>query len=113
MTTGRPRSHRRRFIDPGPPSKPLVNWASLRTGDVTVELFDAAAFGRERTAGLDGREAIELAFIVDSVEESRERLASSGVWCGPVVSEAWGRFAAFRDPEGNQLQIFEVSGRAS
>jgi catechol 2,3-dioxygenase-like lactoylglutathione lyase family enzyme len=101
-------------IDPGPPSKPLVNWASLRTGDVILELFDAAAFGHElQAASPDGREAIELAFIVYSVEQSRDRLAESGISCGPVVTEAWGRFAAFRDPEGNQLQIFEVSGPGS
>jgi hypothetical protein len=32
------------------------------------------------------------------------------VSCGPVVEERWGRFAGFRDPERNQLQIFEVFG---
>ena len=36
-------------IDPGPPSKPLLNRASLRTGDVILELFDAAVFGRVLT----------------------------------------------------------------
>ena len=33
----------------GPPSKPLVNRASLRTGDVIRELFDASVFGRVLT----------------------------------------------------------------
>ena len=58
-------------IDPGPPSDPLVNWASLRTGDVLLELFDAATFGDLPRLGDAAREAIELAFIVDNVEESR------------------------------------------
>jgi catechol 2,3-dioxygenase-like lactoylglutathione lyase family enzyme len=97
-------------IDPGPPSNPLVNWVSLNTGAVILELFDASVFGRGPT-GAAGREAIELAFIVDSVEESRERLERADVSCGPVIKEAWGQFAAFRDPEGNQLQIFEVFQR--
>jgi catechol 2,3-dioxygenase-like lactoylglutathione lyase family enzyme len=97
-------------IDPGPPSKRLVNWASLKTGGVILELFDADVFGRGSTAGEAGRDAIELAFIVDDVERSRQRLEAANVSCGPVVEESWGRFAGFRDPEGNQLQIFEVFG---
>jgi len=97
-------------IDPGPPSKPFVNWASLRTGAVTLELFDAHAFGRQPAAGEGGRGAIELAFIVDDVERSRQRLEEADVSCGPVVEERWGRFAGFRDPERNQRQIFQVFG---
>jgi catechol 2,3-dioxygenase-like lactoylglutathione lyase family enzyme len=100
-------------IDPGPPSDPLVNWASLRTGDVLLELFDAATFGDLPRLGDAAREAIELAFIVDNVEESRKRLTRAGVDCGPVAEERWGRFAAFRDPEGNRLQIFEVFDTSS
>jgi catechol 2,3-dioxygenase-like lactoylglutathione lyase family enzyme len=95
-------------IDPGLPSRPLVNWASLRTGDVILELFDVATFGDRMRLSDTEREAIELAFIVDNVEESRQRLERSGVSCASVVEERWGRFAALRDPEGNRLQIFEV-----
>jgi catechol 2,3-dioxygenase-like lactoylglutathione lyase family enzyme len=95
-------------IDPGPPSRPLVNWASLRTGDVVLELFDVATFGDRDRLNDTGREAIELAFIVDNVEQSRQRLEHVGVSCAPLIEERWGRFAAFRDPEGNRLQIFEV-----
>jgi catechol 2,3-dioxygenase-like lactoylglutathione lyase family enzyme len=32
-------------VDSGPPCIPMVNWASLRTGTLTIELFDAATFG--------------------------------------------------------------------
>jgi len=94
-------------IDPGPPSVPLVNWASLSAGRVILELFDAKSFGRDSPRG-SGRAAIELAFIVDDVDESRERLEGAGVACGPVTKEQWGRFASFQDPDGNVLQIFEV-----
>jgi catechol 2,3-dioxygenase-like lactoylglutathione lyase family enzyme len=95
-------------IDPGPPAVPLVNWASLRTGSAILELFDVAAYGnREQLRGA-GREAIELCFIVDDVDRERVRLERAGVACDPVVEEDWGRYAAFRDPEGNRLQVFEV-----
>jgi predicted enzyme related to lactoylglutathione lyase len=51
---------------------------------------------------------MQLCFIVDNVETQRARLEGAGVHCDPVVGEAWGRYASFRDPEGNWLQIFEV-----
>jgi predicted enzyme related to lactoylglutathione lyase len=75
-----------------------------------LELFDADAFGRQPAAGEGGRGAIELAFIVDDVERARQRLEAADVSCGPVLEERWGRFAWFRDPERNQLQIFELLG---
>ncbi|MDP9335497.1 MAG: VOC family protein [Actinomycetota bacterium] len=94
-------------IDPGPPSVPLVNWASLSAGSVFLELFDAQSFGRGSPRA-SGRDTIEPAFIVDDVDESRERLETAGVACGPVTQEQWGRFASFPDPDGTMLQTFEV-----
>jgi hypothetical protein len=32
--------------------------------------------------------------------------------CDPVIDEAWGSYASFRDPEGNWLQIYAVLDRA-
>jgi predicted enzyme related to lactoylglutathione lyase len=61
-------------------------------------------------AGEGGPGATVIAFIVDDVERSRQRLEEADVSCGPVVEERCGRFAGFRDPERNQLQIFEVFG---
>jgi catechol 2,3-dioxygenase-like lactoylglutathione lyase family enzyme len=95
-------------IAPGPPSVPLVNWASLRTGSVTLELFDVATYGNRDQLHDTGREAVELCFIVDDVDRERIRLEQAGVKCDPVLEEDWGRYAAFRDPEGNRLQLFEV-----
>ena len=57
------------------------------------------------------RDAVQLCFIVDDVERERKRLIAVDVACDPVVAEGWGRYAAFRDPEGNWLQIFEVFDR--
>jgi catechol 2,3-dioxygenase-like lactoylglutathione lyase family enzyme len=94
-------------VDPGPPSVPLVNWASLSAGSVILELFDAGSFGRG-SHGASRRDTVELAFIVDDVDETRRRPERAGVACGPVTREQWGRYASFQDPDGNVLQIFEV-----
>jgi catechol 2,3-dioxygenase-like lactoylglutathione lyase family enzyme len=98
-------------IEPGPPSVPLVNWASLQTGGVVLELFDAETFWDPELLDDANRQAVQLCFIVDDVEREQARLDHAGVPCDPVVVEAWGRYASFRDPEGNWLQIFEVFDR--
>jgi catechol 2,3-dioxygenase-like lactoylglutathione lyase family enzyme len=95
-------------VEPGPPCVPGVNWASLRTGNVTIELFDAATFWDTRLLHGANRDAVQLCFIVDDVENERARLVVHGVDCDPVVTEAWGLYASFRDPEANWLQIYEV-----
>jgi predicted enzyme related to lactoylglutathione lyase len=58
-----------------------------------------------RTANRDG---VQLCFLVDDVERERSRLVALGLGLDPVVTEQWGRYASFRDPEGNLLQVFEV-----
>jgi catechol 2,3-dioxygenase-like lactoylglutathione lyase family enzyme len=95
-------------VEPGPPSEPMVNWASLRTGSVTIELFDAATFWDTKLLRGANRDAVQICFVVDSVDRERARLEAAGVQCDPIVGEAWGRYASFRDPEGNWLQIFEA-----
>jgi hypothetical protein len=45
---------------------------------------------------------------VEDVSIERGRLSAEGIEIDPVVTEEWGRYASFRDPEGNWLQIFEV-----
>jgi len=95
-------------IEPGEPCIPMVNWVSLRTGDVTIELFDARTFWDPDLLRNANRTAIQLCFIVDDVERERARLEANGVACDPVVTEPWGSYASFRDPEGNWLQIYDV-----
>lgn len=100
-------------IVPGPPSIPMVNWASLRTGSVIIELFDAQTFWDPSLLHRANRDATQLCFIVDSVRRERARLQAAGVECDPIVTKDWGVFSSFRDPEGNWLQIFEVHNRTS
>ena len=75
---------------------------------MTIELFDAATFWDAKLLRSANRDAVQLCFIVDDVERERERLVAAGVGCDPVVTEEWGEYASFRDPEGNWLQIYEV-----
>ena len=100
-------------IDPGPPSIPMVNWASLRTGSVSIELFDAQTFWDSSLLQRANRDAAQLCFVVDSVPRERERLQAAGVECHPIVGENWGMYSSFQDPEGNWLQIFVVHNRTS
>src|SRR6188508_3456125 len=99
-------------IDPGPPSVPMVNWVSLRAGSFNIELFDAATSWDVNLLKDPNRDAVQLCFLVDDVEQQRRQLEQSGVRCDPIVGEEWGRYASFRDPEGNWLQLFEVSDRS-
>lgn len=52
-----------------------------------------------------------LDFLVDDVDESYARLTGKGVrFTGPVQDAVWGgRFAVFRDPDGNTLQLVQVN----
>ena len=95
-------------INPGPEHVPLVNWVSLSAGSVMLELFDATSAGRA-SAEQRSDPPIELAFIVDDVYVTRERLAAEGIKCSEVAVRAWGRCSHFSDPDGNPLQIYDVS----
>ena len=95
-------------IEPGPPCIPMVNWASLSSGLLTIELFDAATFWDQSLLQVTNRHAIQLCFSVEDVSIERGRLSAEGIEIDPVVTEEWGRYASFRDPEGNWLRIFEV-----
>lgn len=47
-----------------------------------------------------------VVFVTDDVERTCERLAANGVTLSqPVVEMAWGKFAAFLDPEGNEFGL--------
>jgi catechol 2,3-dioxygenase-like lactoylglutathione lyase family enzyme len=96
-------------IEPGPPCIPLVNWVSLAAGRMTLELFDADVFWDRELLRAPNRDALQLCFLVDDVERERDRLTGHRVTCDPVVEEGWGRYSSFTDPEGNRLQLFELT----
>ncbi|HUI05128.1 MAG TPA: VOC family protein [Acidimicrobiales bacterium] len=100
-------------LDPGPPSIPLVNWVSLRAGETSIELFDSQTFWDSGLLDGANRQAAQLCFLVDDVQRERARLESAGVECDPIVSEDWGAYSSFRDPEGNWLQMFAMHAQTS
>lgn len=89
----------------------MVNWASLLTGSVVIELFDATTFGDPTLPRSTNRDGVQLCFIVDDVERERERLLAGGAQPHPVVTEPWGRYSSFHDPEGNYPQVYDVFDR--
>ena len=77
-------------LEPGPPSLPMVNWASMSSGSLTIELFDAATFWDQSLLRDANRHAIQLCFVVNDVSTERNRLSAMGVEMDPVLTEEWG-----------------------
>jgi catechol 2,3-dioxygenase-like lactoylglutathione lyase family enzyme len=95
--------------DPGPGHRPGVDWVQLAGDGGTIELFDHAVFGKARSLPLPRRNASVITFRVEDVEEAVERLQAAGVDVQPIHRAEWGAAAHFFDPEGNELQVFEVA----
>src|SRR5262245_16940312 len=95
--------------DPGPGHRPGVDWVQLAGDGGTIELFDHAVFGTTRSLPLPRRNASVITFRVDDVEEAVERLQAAGVHVLPIHRAEWGAAAHFRDPEGNELQVYELA----
>jgi len=92
---------------PGPPYEPGVDWASFRTEGATLELFSRRKHWTDAPAPVQ-RESLALAFQVTELPEQVARLEAQGVAFSRRGEEEWGRYARFRDPEGNELQLFET-----
>ena len=69
------------------------------------------------TIGLNGRDSEQpgreggavIAFRPDgSIDEAVEQLKGKGVdFAGGITDQPWGRIAAFHDPDGNVLELYE------
>jgi catechol 2,3-dioxygenase-like lactoylglutathione lyase family enzyme len=56
----------------------------------------------------DGEQRTMVNFRVDSLDEVLARLTAAGTWVDPHREDApYGRFAWFRDPEGNRVELWE------
>jgi predicted enzyme related to lactoylglutathione lyase len=76
------------------------DWAEVRAGDALIGLN-----ATESPAGSGGA---VIAFSVDDLDQTVERLTGDGVeFAGGVSEHPWGRIAPFRDPDGNDLQVYE------
>jgi predicted enzyme related to lactoylglutathione lyase len=78
-------------------------WAELKAGDLRIGLNGRG----EESPGGDGGAVI--AFRPDEgIESAVEELKGRGVeFAGGVSDHPWGRVASFKDPDGNDLQLYE------
>jgi catechol 2,3-dioxygenase-like lactoylglutathione lyase family enzyme len=78
-------------------------WAELDAGPVRLALHGGGADGRSLPQGGTG------VFQVEDLDATRFALELREVEFDPSVGEVEGRarFASFRDPDGNRLQIIE------
>lgn len=75
------------------------DWSEVTAGDQRIGLNAA-----ESPAG-DGGAVI--AFAVDDIDNTVAQLKSQGVqFSGELSEHPWGRIAPFKDPDGNDLQIY-------
>ena len=77
-------------------------WAEVDAGDVTIGLNARD----EETPGGEGGAVVAFR-VADDIDAEVERLASQGVtFAGGVSEHPWGRVATFKDPDGNDLQLY-------
>src|SRR3954465_914678 len=85
------------------------HWASVELGKgLTIGLHPASA---EMPAGRPGSMAIGLELGGVKIEEAVQRLGGKGVAFHGPINDAGkaGKFAAFADPDGNQLYLAELN----
>jgi predicted enzyme related to lactoylglutathione lyase len=75
------------------------DWSEVTAGDQRIGLN-----ANESPAG-DGGAVV--AFKVGDIDSSVEELKGKGVeFSGEISEHPWGRIAPFKDPDGNDLQLF-------
>lgn len=73
----------------------------FETGNLTLQLMDAAAIGREFKANTH-----PTAFHVEDVEATRSELEAKGVsFLGDTIDSGVCHMAIFADPDGNTLML--------
>jgi catechol 2,3-dioxygenase-like lactoylglutathione lyase family enzyme len=93
--------------DPGEGHQAGVNWARFELEGTALELFDLAhSPKRAARTPLPRQNAAILCFLVQDFEKARDELALRGVKFTQQGQADWGKYAHFRDPEGNELQIY-------
>jgi predicted enzyme related to lactoylglutathione lyase len=80
---------------------PELGYAEFETGNVTINVFDAAVMGMEFAPNPN-----LMALNVADVGAARERLESDGfVFKGPTLDTGVCHMAWFADPDGNGLTL--------
>jgi predicted enzyme related to lactoylglutathione lyase len=78
------------------------DWSMVVAGSIRIGLNGRDS---EHSGGEGGA---VIAFATTDIEESVSELRASGVdFAGDVSEHPWGKVATFRDPDGNELQLYE------
>ena len=97
-------------LDPGEGYTPGVDWARFELQGAALELFPLdRSPTRAARATFPRTNAMVLCFLVGDFDAERRALESRGVVFDQVGDQEWGRFAHFLDPEGNELQIYQLN----
>lgn len=95
-------------INPGEGYQPGADWARFELQGTALELFDLSRSPKRAARMVSPREnSTVLCFLVDDFAADHRILSERGVTFTQDGEQEWGRYAHFRDPEGNELQIYQ------
>jgi catechol 2,3-dioxygenase-like lactoylglutathione lyase family enzyme len=95
-------------IHPGEGYKPGLDWVRFELSGTALELFSLSRSPKRMARTHFPREnATVLCFLVGDFEQEYQALEAHGVRFFQAGEEEWGKYAHFRDPEGNELQIYQ------
>lgn len=78
------------------------DWSEIDAGNLTIGLN-----AREGTSAHAAGGAVITFTPEGSIDDEFDRLTGAGVkFTGGISDHAWGRIAAFKDSEGNDLQLY-------
>ena len=93
--------------NPGEGLQAGVDWARFELQGTGLELFALSRSAKRAARTPYPRQnATVLCFLVDDFDVELQALQARGVDFHQVGQQEWGRYATFRDPEGNELQIY-------
>jgi catechol 2,3-dioxygenase-like lactoylglutathione lyase family enzyme len=103
-TLGLPSSN----VHPGEGYEPGADWARFELQGTALELFSLSRSPKRAARTPYPRQnSIVPCFLVDDFDAEYRALEARGVAFYLVGEQEWGRYAHFRDPEGNELQIYQ------
>jgi predicted enzyme related to lactoylglutathione lyase len=84
-----------------------VDWVALTNEDAAwVELFDSGVHANQLYPPRPT--AVVPAFVTDDLEAAVASATAAGAeLLRPITSADWGRYVYLRDPDGNQIQIYQ------
>lgn len=80
------------------------DWSEVTAGDQRI--------GLNASESPVGEGGAVIAFAVDDIEATIKQLKDEGVeFSGELSEHPWGQIAPFKDPDGNDLQVYAAPSR--